>query len=186
MEKENIIHASVLPHLTRREALVRMGSGFGVLGLASLLGDSWRPVASAAEASGPLAVKPPHFPARAKHVIFLFLNGGLSQVDTFDPKPALEKFHGQPFPGGNPKTERKTGNLMRSPFPSRKFGKSGIEVSEIFSQIGECVDDVCIIRSMHTEAPNHEPSLFMMNCGNIQPGRPSMGSWITYGLGTVN
>jgi uncharacterized protein DUF1501 len=160
--------------MTRREALTMMGGGFGMVGLAS------------AAVRGPLEPKTPHHPARAKHVIFLFLNGGLSQVDTFDPKPALAKFHGSAMPGGNPKTERTTGNLMRSPFAFRRSGQSGIEVSEIFPMIGDRIDDFCVIRSMHTNTPIHESCLFMMNSGDLQPGRPSMGSWITYGLGTEN
>jgi hypothetical protein len=163
-----------------------MGNGFGMLGLGSLLGDASVHAALNQVIRGPLEPKPAHFPARAKHAIFLFLNGGLSQVDTFDPKPELTKYHGQPFPGGSLKTERKTGNLMRSPFGFKKYGESGIEVSEIFPRVGESIDDICIIRSMHTEVPNHEPSLFMMNCGTNQVGRPAFGSWLTYGLGTEN
>jgi hypothetical protein len=134
----------------------------------------------------PLTVKAPQFPAKAKHVIFLFLNGGMSQVDTFDPKPMLNKYHGQPRPGGNLRTENRTGTLMRSPFQFQRYGQSGIEVSEIFPQVGACIDDICVIRSMYTEVPNHTPALFMMNCGHLLAGRPSMGSWITYGLGTEN
>jgi hypothetical protein len=106
-------YAKVLPQITRRQALRRMGSGFGMVGLAGLLGDSVFQAASIPSSSNPLAVKNTHFPAKAKHVIFLFLNGGLSQVNTFEPKPMLDKYHGQPFPGGNPMTERKTGNLLR-------------------------------------------------------------------------
>ncbi len=137
-------------------------------------------------AGSPLAPKAPHFPAKAKRVIFLFLNGGPSQVDTFDPKPLLAKYSHQPMPSGNLRTERKTGNLLPSPFSFHRCGKSGIEVSEIFPKLGEMIDDICVIRSMHTERPNHEPSLFMFNCGILLPGRPSMGSWLTYGLGTEN
>src|SRR5581483_1946986 len=165
--------------MTRRDMLRTIGSGFGMVGLAPLLGRE-------PAAVGPLAVKPCHFPARAKHVIFLFLNGGPSQVDTFDPKPALTKYDGTPLPGGSLKTERKTGNLMRSPFQFKKCGQSGIEVSEIFPRLGDAIDDICVIRSMYTDRPNHEPSLFQMNCGTNFPGRPSMGAWITYGLGTEN
>jgi hypothetical protein len=179
-------YANVLPQITRRQALRRMGGGFGVVGLAGLFGDSMLQAAGFSTSSNPLAVKETHFPPKAKHVIFLFLNGGLSQVDTFDPKPMLDKYDGKPFPGGNPMTERKTGNLLRSPFKFQKYGQSGIEVSEIFPRVGECIDDICVIRSMHTNLPIHESSLFMMNSGDIQPGRPSMGSWITYGLGTEN
>jgi hypothetical protein len=166
--------------MTRRDALRTMGSGFGMLGLGGILG------ASELTRSNPLEVKPTHFPAKAKHVIFLFLNGGPSQVDTFDPKPMLTKYNGQPMPTANLKTERKTGNLLASPFQFKKYGQSGIEMSEIFPYLGECVDDLCVIRSMYTDRPNHEPSLFMMNTGDKFPGRPSMGSWLTYGLGTEN
>ncbi|MGH9666889.1 MAG: DUF1501 domain-containing protein, partial [Bryobacteraceae bacterium] len=164
--------------MTRREVLSSIGSGFGMLGLAGAL--------RAEMPRAPLAPKPPMFPAKAKHVIFLFLNGGPSHVDTFDPKPMLTKYNGKPIPGGNLKTERKTGNLLASPFEFHKYGKSGIEISEIFPLLGESIDDVCVIRSMYTDRPNHEPSLFMMNTGDKFSGRPSMGSWITYGLGTEN
>jgi hypothetical protein len=156
-----------------------MGGGFGILGLQSLLGAD-------ATSADPLAPKPPHFSPKAKRVVYLFLNGGPSQVDTFDPKPALTKYHGQPMPTGNLKTERKTGNLMKSPFEFKRCGKSGIEVSEIFPKLGAMIDDCCVIRSMYTERPNHEPSLLMLNSGDKLPGRPSMGSWLTYGLGTMN
>ncbi len=165
--------------MTRRDALRTMGSGFGMMSLAGLL-------PAARPAGGPLAPKPPHFPAKAKHVIFLFLNGGPSQVDTFDPKPMLAKYAGKPMPTPNLKTERRTGNLLASPFQFRKCGQSGIEISEIFPKLGECIDDVCVIRSMYADRPNHEPSLFMMNCGHMMPGHPSMGAWLTYGLGTEN
>ena len=164
--------------MTRRDCLRSMGAGFGMVGLAGVLG--------AEMSRSPLEVKAPHFPAKAKRVVFLFLNGGPSQVDTFDPKPMLAKYSHQPMPSGNLKTERKTGNLLPSPFAFARHGKSGIEVSEIFPQLGECIDDICVIRSMHTDLPNHEPSLLMMNSGDKFPGRPSMGSWLTYGLGTEN
>jgi hypothetical protein len=154
--------------------LARTGLGFGGVALSQLL---------AADAFAP---KAPHFPAKAKHVIYLILNGGMSQVDTFDPKPALTKYNGQPMPGGNPKTERVTGSLMQSPFAFRQQGQSGIAVSEIFPRIGAQIDKFTVIRSMYNDVPNHEPSLFMTNCGAIQPGRPSLGSWLTYGLGTEN
>ena len=111
--------------ISRRELLRTLGSGFGMLGLAHLLGHT-------GQAAGPLDVKPTHFPPRAKHVIFLFFNGGPSHVDTFDHKPMLAKHHGKPYPGGNLQTERTTGNLMRSPFEFKKYGQSGIEVSEVF------------------------------------------------------
>jgi hypothetical protein len=176
------------PLISRRDLLRRTGTGLGVLGLAGLLNQNGLLAGEAAPASAasPLAPKAPHFAPRAKHVIHLFMNGGPSQVDTFDPKPALEKYNGQRPPSAGINTERKTGGLLMSPFKFKKCGKSGIEVSEIYSQVGECIDDICVIRSMHTNIPNHEPSLLMMTCGETQPTRPSMGSWLLYGLGTEN
>jgi hypothetical protein len=172
---------------SRRQVLRTMGTGFGMAGLAGVLHASQSIVSDLATSKAmPLAPKEPHFAPTAKHVIFLFLNGGPSQVDTFDPKPMLQKYSGQPIPSGNLKTERKTGNLLGSPFAFRRCGKSGIEISEIFPKLGDSIDDVCVIRSMYTEIPNHEPSLFLMNCGHRVPGRPSMGSWLTYGLGSEN
>jgi hypothetical protein len=172
--------------MTRRQLLGRAGTGFGLVGLASNLGPKLAGAASVDPGVNPLAPKPPHFPAKAKHVIFLLMNGGVSHVDTFDPKPALDKYDGQPLPGGNPKTERKTGNLMRSPFQFRQYGKSGLPVSDVFPHVAQCIDDICVVRSVYTDIPNHEPSLLMLACGHIQPGRPSWGSWTTYGLGTEN
>ncbi|MFT5523942.1 MAG: hypothetical protein ACI9HK_001891, partial [Pirellulaceae bacterium] len=172
---------------TRRDLLRSIGTGLGTLGLAGILADeNSLGAALGAEQANPLAPKPAHFPPKAKHVIHLFMNGGPSQVDTFDPKPLLEKYHGQRPPGSELKTERSTGGLFKSPFKFNKCGESGIEVSEIFPEVGKCIDDICVIRSMHTDVPNHEPSLYMMNSGIIQPTRPSMGSWLCYGLGSEN
>src|SRR5207249_7892788 len=108
---------------------------------------------------------------------------GPSQVDTFDPKPMLTKYHGQPMPTPNLKTERKTGNLLKSPFQFKKFGQSGIEISEIFSNLGECIDDICVIRSMYTDRPNHEPSLFMMNTGDSLLAGPPWDPGLRTGRG---
>lgn len=174
---------------SRREMLARVGTGLGSLGLACMLSEQQllgAPAAKVTTGGNPMAVKQPHFPARAKRVIHLFMNGGPSQVDTFDPKPALTRHHGERPPTADLKTERKTGGLMKSPFKFEKHGESGIEVSEIFPNVAKCVDDLCVIRSMHTNIPNHEPSLLMMNSGETQPTRPSMGSWLLYGLGTEN
>ncbi len=175
--------------LTRREFLCRCGMGMGALSLATFFGGA-AAVTSAARADGsyvsPLMPKQPQFPAKTKHVIHIFANGGPSHVDTFDPKPALEKYAGKPLPMENLKTERKTGAAFPSPYKFKKYGQSGIEVSEIFPHVGECVDDIAVIRSMHADVPNHEPSLLLMNCGEARLIRPSMGSWITYGLGTEN
>lgn len=171
------LHKAPQP-LTRRDALCRMGNGFGMLAFAGMVGGS---LAQAASDHRSL-----DHPARAKHVIFLYMNGGLSQVDSFDPKPMLDKYHGQPLPGGSVATERKTGTLMRSPFQFKKYGQCGMEVSELFPHVGECADDICFIRSVYTDIPNHEPAMLMMNTGFSQVGRPSLGSWLTYGLGTEN
>ena len=166
----------------RRQLLRTMGAGFGALSLNTLLAEP----ATSSSADGLLTPRAPHFPAKAKHVIFLFLNGGPSQVDTFDPKPMLTKFHGTLAPSGNLKTERKTGTLLKSPFEFKRCGTSGLEISEIFSKLGEHADDLCVIRSMHVERPNHEPSLLRLNTGHSIAGHPSMGAWLTYGLGTLN
>ena len=160
--------------------LERSAMGMGALALGSMLQS-----ADASDAN-PLAVRKPHFAAKAKRVIHLFMNGGPSHVDTFDPKPSLEKYAGKLLPTDNPKTERKTGAAFPSPFKFQKYGQSGIEVSELFAKTAQHVDDMCIIRSMHANVPNHEPSLLLMNCGEARLIRPSMGSWLTYGLGTEN
>jgi hypothetical protein len=169
---------------TRREALKRIGGGFGMLGLASAVGG--RALAEGGGEPNPMAVKKPHFPGTAKHVIFLYLNGGLSQIDSFDRKVALDKYDGKPLPYEVPKTEFATGNLMRSPFTWKKYGSHGLEVSEIFPKIGEKIDEFCVVRSMYTDIPNHAPSMAMMNSGHSQQLRPCLGSWIVYGLGTEN
>src|SRR5277367_6608703 len=180
-----MLHLPARQPLSRRQALCRMGSGFGMLSFASLVGESLAR-ADAPAVQEVSSARIPNFKPKAKHVIFLFMNGGASQIDTFDYKPMLEKYNGKPLPGAIPDHERKTGNLMQSPFSFKKYGQSGIEVSEIFPNLGDCVDDMCLIKSMYTDIPNHEPSMLMMNVGHIQPGRPSMGAWLTYGLGTDN
>jgi hypothetical protein len=168
---------------SRRDALKRCGTGMGMLALGTMLADQSQ---GSEIDTNPLAPKKPHFEAKAKHVVHLFMNGGPSQVDTFDPKPALDKYHGKPLPRTNLRTERKTGAAMRSPFSFKKYGKSGIEVSEIFEATAKHVDDMCIIRSMYADVPNHEPSLMLMNCGESRLPRPSFGAWATYGLGSEN
>src|SRR5437868_5079157 len=139
-----------MPHqfLTRRELLHRSGMGLGAVALTPLL--------NAAGPTNPLAPKSPPLPAKAKRVLHLFMNGGASHVDTFDPKPALARYAGKPIPI-TLKTERRTGAAFPSPFAFRKFGQSGAEISEVFSEVGSCADDLCIVRSMHTDIPNHEP-----------------------------
>jgi hypothetical protein len=172
---------------TRREFLCCSGIGFGALGLAALMGEAGLlPEARAADPLNPLAPRKPHFKPRAERVIHLFMNGGPSHVDTFDPKPALAKYAGQPLPMPNLRTERKTGAAFPSPFTFRKYGRSGIEVSDLFPHVAGMIDHLAVIRSMHADVPNHEPSLMLMNCGEARLIRPSMGSWVTYGLGTEN
>jgi hypothetical protein len=173
--------------LTRRELLCRCGMGLGALALANLMSEA--SLLSAADNTSllnPLAPKKPPLPAKAQRVIHLFLNGGPSHVDTFDPKPALQKYAGKTLPTENLKTERKTGAAFPSPFKFKKYGQSGIEVSEIFPNVASSIDDLCVIRSMYADVPNHEPSLLLMNCGEARLIRPSVGSWVTYGLGTEN
>jgi hypothetical protein len=171
--------------LTRREFLNRCGMGMGALGFASMLGGLNFLNGAEPGFTNPLAPKQPHFPARAKRIIHIFANGGPSHVDTFDPKPSLEKYHGKEIPL-QLKTERKTGAAYKSPYKFQKYGKSGIEVSELFPNVAESIDDICVIRSMHADVPNHEPSLLLMNCGDARLVRPAMGSWVTYGLGSEN
>lgn len=171
--------------LNRREMLARTGTGLGMLGLAGLLGEEGL-LASDVPAASPLAPKAPHFAGKAKHIIHIYLNGGPSQIDTFDPKPLLTQYDGQPLPAGNLTTERHTGAAMGSPFKFQKYGQSGIEISEIFAKTAQHVDEMCFIRSMHANTPNHEQSMRLMNCGDERLSRPSMGAWVTYGLGTEN
>jgi hypothetical protein len=155
--------------------------GVGALGLAELLHTSAAP----SDSINPLLPRSPHFAPKAKRVIHFFLNGGASHVDTFDPKPLLQQYAGKTLPVTF-RTERKTGAAFPSPFKFKKYGQSGIEVSEIFPFIGECADDLAVVRSMQANVPNHEPSLMLMNCGDAVMSRPSVGSWVTYGLGSEN
>jgi len=167
--------------MSRREMLVRSGAGFGSLALAGLLADAAR------ADNDPLAPKAPMFPAKAKRVIFVFLHGGPSQVDTFDPKPLLDRDHGKPFPGEKPRiVSSETGNLLRSPWKFRKYGKSGIEVSDLFPHVGGVVDDLTVIRSMHGSNSRHGAALLELHTGSDTFVRPAMGSWLAYGLGTEN
>lgn len=182
------MHINLTQPVTRREMLARAGMGFGTWGLMEVLrqADPASGLVRAAEGVNPLAPKPAPQPSKAKQVVHLFMNGGPSQVDTFDPKPLLMKHHGKPLPATNLRTERKTSGALGSPFKFKKYGPNGTEISELFERTAECVDDLCIIRSMHADVPNHEPSLWLMNCGEGRQPRPSFGSWVTYGLGSEN
>ncbi len=165
------------PNLPRRHFLASCGMGMGLSALAPLLHGR----------GNPMFPKGPHFAPKAKRVIHLFMNGGPSHVDTFDPKPELAKWHGKILPDEHRlSTERKTGAAYKSPFAFKKYGQSGLPVSDLFPHVAKHADDLCVIRSMRADVPNHEPSLMLMNCGDGRLVRPSMGSWITYGLGTEN
>ena len=168
------------PHpVTRREMLSRAGAGFGGLALAGLLGAEAR--------ANPLAVQAPHFAPRAKRVIFLFMHGGPSQVDTFDYKPALQRDHGKPYPGRKPRiVSSATANLLASPFKFKQHGQSGRWVSEIFPHVGAMADELCFVNSVHCSNSRHGGALLELHTGSDTFVRPSMGSWITYGLGTEN
>ncbi len=179
-------HTPSLEHLalSRRQFLHQCGMGMGTVGLATMLGSAATGRADSIYA-GPLSPKASPLVGRAKRVIHIFANGGPSHVDTFDPKPSLDKWHGKEIPVRF-QTERRTGAAFRSPFKFRRHGQSGIEVSELFAHTAESIDDICVVRSMKADVPNHEPSLLLMNCGEARLVRPSMGSWVTYGLGTEN
>lgn len=165
--------------LSRRQALLQLGSGFGMLGLSALLGEQM--------ARGEGALAAPHFAARAKRVIFLFMSGGPSHVDLFDPKPALMERAGQPLPFEKPKLERtKTGNLLPSPFTFSRHGQCGMEISELLPRLAARADDLCLIRSMVADNINHNGACLQMNTGEQAFSRPSLGSWLSYGLGTEN
>ncbi len=175
--------------LSRRDLIFRAGAGFSGLALASMLDQDGLLAAEPGQQQrvNPLAPKESHFKGKAKSVIFLFMYGGVSHVDTFDPKPELTKNHGKPMNKGkvdvffgNP------GNLMASPYKFKKHGQSGIEVSELYPHIAQKVDDLCLVRSVYTTSNNHSPAIFQMNSGNMRPGNPSLGSWVTYGLGSEN
>jgi hypothetical protein len=169
--------------LSRRDALRSIACGFGSVALSGLLAAEGQ-----ASATNPLAARKPHFPARAKRVIFLFMHGGVSHVDTFDPKPELTRRNGQPVPFAKPKFEfAPTRNLLASPWKFKKHGKSGVEISELFPHLAERADDLCVIRSMNGgNQVSHGPALLTINTGDGVFNRPSLGAWTLYGLGTEN
>lgn len=177
--------------LCRRCWLQNAGAGFGSMALAGLLAEGNRLLAasrSKGTASSPLSIREPHFPARVKRVIHLFMNGGPSQIDTFDPKPIVTKLSGQPLPESVKRqlqtTQRnRVGTLFASPFKFGRHGQSGIDISELYPHVARHVDDLCVIRSMQGEVANHTPGLLLTNCGHSALPRPSLGSWLLYGLG---
>lgn len=173
---------------SRREFLARSGCGFGALALAGMTTQQALAEISAGpkQFSSPMEPRQTHFPAKAKHVIHIFCNGGASHVDTFDYKPELQKYAGKTLPNENLKTERKTGAAFGSPFKFEQYGSNGLYVSELFAKTAKHIDDMAVIHSMHADVPNHEPSLMLMNCGDARLPRPSLGAWVTYGMGTEN
>ncbi|MEE2642134.1 MAG: DUF1501 domain-containing protein [Planctomycetota bacterium] len=185
-----MFHRNPFAPISRREMISRMGAGFGTIGLAGVLADSGllgAEKSGSPAGSAPLLPKAPHFAPKAKRVIQLFMPGGPSQVDTFDHKPALAKHAGQRPKIVDRKTLRNTRNgLMVSPFGFKQYGQSGKWVSDIFPQVAQEVDELCFVHSMHTDIPEHAGAILMFNLGHLQPSRPSLGSWLTYGLGSEN
>jgi hypothetical protein len=169
--------------ITRRTMLQRSAGGFGWLALQAMLGRE----AARAAVDNPLAPKQPQFPARAKRIVFLLMKGGPSHVDTFDPKPLLQRDDGKPYPFKQPRVQfAETGKLLKSPWSFKQYGQSGLPVSELFPNVAQCVDDLCIVRSLHGTNPAHGGALLKLHTGSDTQVRPSMGSWVLYGLGTEN
>jgi hypothetical protein len=180
-------HNRIATGLSRRDMLGQFANGFGLLGLAGIFSEQNSHASTTSAAVDPLAPRAPMYPARAKRVIFLFMSGGPSHVDTFDPKPRLMAETGKPLPFAKPHLERtKTGNMLGSPFSFKRYGQCGTEVSELFPNVGGCVDDIAVIRSMYADNINHNGACLQMNTGEQAFSRPSMGSWLLYGLGTEN
>lgn len=176
--------------MTRRDLLFRATAGFAALPLVDLLSRDgfFHAHAGSEKPANLLAARPPHFSAKAKRCVSLFMNGAPSQVDTFDPKPQLDKFHGTAYRGplAVGSNGRPVGYLMKSPFPFQKHGQSGLPISSLFPNLARHADDLCVIRSMHTDTAAHASGCLQMNTGHILIGRPSLGSWLSYGLGTNN
>ncbi|HEV3167959.1 MAG TPA: DUF1501 domain-containing protein [Isosphaeraceae bacterium] len=178
------------PPISRREMLRQAGFGFGAWALLDLLTREGRlKAAPAAAPENPLAARPAHFPARAKHVIFLFMQGGPSHIDTFDPKPILDKLHGQPLPprvtqGLQLQFTKMDAAILGSPQTFRKCGQSGLEIADTYPHLQTCADDLAIVRSCYHDSFNHAPAQYMLNTGSARMGHPCMGSWVTYGLGS--
>ena len=172
---------------SRREMLQSSAVGFGHLALLGLLGQESQAASEATDSRDPLAARDPHHGARAKRVVFLFMKGGPSHVDTFDPKPLLDRDHGKPLPFDLPRvTFAKQNNLLRSPWKFKQYGESGLAVSELFPRVAQHVDDMCILRSVHGTNPAHGGASMKLHTGTDQFVRPSLGAWVTYGLGTEN
>ena len=184
MDQRQFLHTQ-----TRRDFFRRCAGGVGTMALAELLTADGLTAAAALPKINPLAPRAPHFAAKAKHVIFMFMEGGPTQFELFDEKPTLAKYDGQPLPPSMTKDLKlafikSNAAVMASSFAFRRYGKSGMELSELLPHLGSCADDICLVRSMRTDAINHHPGQLLMFSGSIQPGRPSMGAWTMYGLGS--
>src|SRR6185436_14381343 len=176
--------------LTRRQMLAQCANGFGAVALMGLLGDKASGgalVSDTLKTPNSLAPRPPHFPARARNVIFLYMDGGPSQVDTFDPKPLLNREHGKPFGMKMEPTQfNNNGNTLGCPWDFRQYGQSGLPVSDLFPYVGQCADDLCVMRSMVSDFSEHTNANYFLHTGLGLVGRPSVGAWVSYGLGTEN
>jgi hypothetical protein len=178
--------------MTRRSFLATSASGIGTLALASMLGQNGLLAAEspAGAPHNPLAPRAPHFAPKAKNCICIFMEGAPSQMDLFDPKPKLNELHGQKLPDSLLEKvrfafiQKEGARIMGSPRTFTRYGQCGMELSDLLPQIGSCADDIALIRSMHTDQFNHHPGQLMMNCGSAMFGRPSMGAWLNYGLGS--
>ena len=189
------MEAGDIIELTRRDFLVSTARGVGGLAFASLLAGDGLLAAGARKNDfdlNPLAPRPPHFAPRAKRCIFIYMEGGVSQLDLFDPKPKLTELNGGKMPESLTKNvrfaflEKDSARLLGSPYKFKRYGECGMEMSELLPEIGGCADDIALVRSMHHEAFDHAPGEILLSTGKEQPGRPTMGAWVTYGLGSEN
>lgn len=175
----------VAPPLSRREMLSQCANGFGAVALAAMMADGERVANAAADSEGISVTQGTHFEPKVRNVIFLYMDGGVSQVDTFDPKPELDRQNGKPFPSKIEKTQfNNIGNSLASPWKFKNYGESGTPVSDLFPHVGQRVDDLAVIRSMVSQFPEHTNANYFLHTGHGQQGRPSMGSWVGYGLGS--
>jgi hypothetical protein len=176
----------IAPPISRRDMLARCANGFGAVALAALLGEKgYGEDVSSKRDADPMAPRPSHYPAKAKNVIFLFMDGGPSQVDTFDPKPRLDREHGQPIKAKVQPTQfNNVGKVLKCPWKFQNRGKSGIPVSDLFPNVGAHVDEMAIVRSMVSNFSEHTAANYFMHTGNGLQGKPSHGAWVTYGLGS--
>jgi len=172
--------------LSRRQLLRRTACGFGHVALLAMLNQCAAAIAGDGTSPNPLALRPSQYVGKAKRIIFLFMHGGVSHIDTFDPKSKLDEMDGKPLPYPLPRQFAETGNLMRSPWRFHRYGESGLPVSTLFPHVGSVIDDICLIRSMHVEQVDHGGAILQLHTGSAVFPRPSLGAWVSYGLGTEN